>query len=199
MGDIKTNRMEFFRYKNKLKPEKGRLLISEPFLPDPNFERTVVLLCEHNDEGSFGFVLNKPSELKVNEVIEDIGSFENLVFVGGPVQQDTLHFIHRNMTVTNAIELRDSISWGGDFDSILSLSDTKQLQSNDIRFFVGYSGWGPGQLDSELEQESWIVCDFVTNELLFDTEPADLWRKALGSMGGRFSVYSNYPVDPRMN
>lgn len=191
--------MEFFRYKNKLKPEKGRLLISEPFLPDPNFERTVVLLCEHNDEGSFGFVLNKPSELKVNEVIEDIGSFENPVFVGGPVQQDTLHFIHRSIVVTNAIELRDHISWGGDFDSILSLSDTKQLQPADIRFFVGYSGWGPGQLESELEQESWIVCDFVTNELLFDTEPADLWRKALGSMGGRFSVYSNYPVDPRMN
>ena len=84
--------MEFFKYKNKLKPEKGRLLISEPFLPDPNFERTVVLLCEHNDDGSFGFVINKPSILKVNDVIEDIRAVEDIVFIGGPVQQDTLTF-----------------------------------------------------------------------------------------------------------
>lgn len=191
--------MEFFKYKNKLKPEKGRLLISEPFLPDPNFERTVVLLCEHNEEGSFGFVLNKPSALKVSEVIEDMASIENVVFVGGPVQQDTLHYIHRHVTVENAIELRDKINWGGDFESILSLSDTRQLGANDIRFFLGYSGWGPGQLEEELEQESWIVCDFVTNQLLFDTAPEQLWRTALDNMGGRFSVYSNYPVDPRLN
>lgn len=191
--------MEFFRYKNKLKPEKGRLLISEPFLPDPNFERTVVLLCEHNEEGSFGFVLNKPSALKLNEVIEDIGDHENPVFVGGPVQQDTLHFIHRNVQIENAVELADQIYWGGDFESILTMFDTRQISPNDIRFFLGYSGWGPGQLESELEQESWIVCDFVSNQLLFDTEPGTLWRKALDNMGGRFSVYSNYPVDPRLN
>jgi len=191
--------MEFFRYRNKLKPERGRLLISEPFLPDPNFERTVVLLCEHNDEGSFGFVLNKPSILKVNEVMEDIAGLENLVFVGGPVQQDSLHFINRNVCVTNATEIAHNIFWGGDFENLLTLCDTKQLSGNDVRFFLGYSGWGPGQLESELEQESWIVCDYVTNQLLFDTDPQLLWRKALDNMGGRFSVYSNYPVDPRMN
>jgi putative transcriptional regulator len=190
--------MEFFKYGNKLKPEKGRLLISEPFLPDPNFERTVVLLCDHNEEGSFGFVLNKPSILKVNEVMEDI-ALDSLVFVGGPVQQDTLHFINRNVGVTNAVEIVDSVFWGGDFDNLITLTDTKQLSNSDIRFFLGYSGWGPGQLDSELEQESWIVCDFVTNQLLFDTPPELLWRKALDNMGGRFSVFSNYPLDPRMN
>jgi putative transcriptional regulator len=191
--------MEFFKYKNKLMPERGRLLISEPFLPDPNFERTVVLLCEHNEEGSFGFVLNKPSILKVNEVVEDIGELENLVFVGGPVQQDTLHFIHRNAGVVNAVEIGSNVHWGGDFDNLISMCDTRQISSADVRFFLGYSGWGPGQLDSELDQESWIVCDFVTDQLLFDTDPQVLWRKALDSMGGRFSVYSNYPVDPRLN
>jgi putative transcriptional regulator len=191
--------MEFFRYNNKLKPERGRLLISEPFLPDPNFERTVVLLCEHNDDGSFGFVLNKPSVIKVNEVMEDFGNFESVVFVGGPVQQDTLHFIHRNVVIENAVEIVDAIHWGGDFESLISRYDTKQIDHKDIRFFLGYSGWGPGQLELELEQESWIVCDYVTNQLLFDTDPDQLWRKALDSMGGRFSVYSNYPVDPRMN
>jgi putative transcriptional regulator len=191
--------MEFFRYRNKLKPERGRLLISEPFLPDPNFERTVVLLCEHNDEGSFGFVLNKPSILKVNEVMEDISGLENVVFVGGPVQQDSLHFINRTVSVTNAVEIIDNIYWGGDFENLITLCDTKQITASDVRFFLGYSGWGPGQLESELEQESWIVCDYVTNQLLFDTDPQLLWRKALDNMGGRFSVYSNYPLDPRMN
>jgi putative transcriptional regulator len=191
--------MEFFRYKNKLTPERGRLLISEPFLPDPNFERTVVLLCEHNDEGSFGFVLNKPSILKVNEVMEDLTGLESVVYIGGPVQQDTLHFIHRNIAIENAVEITGNVFWGGDFETILSLCDTKQASSQDIRFFLGYSGWGPGQLNAELEQDSWIVCDFVTDQLLFDTEPQLLWRKALDSMGGKYSVISNYPVDPRLN
>src|SRR5688572_13498469 len=145
--------MEFFKYKNKLQPEKGRLLISEPFLPDPNFERTVVLLCEHNTEGSFGFVLNKPSALKVQEIIEDIG-LTNTVYVGGPVQQDTLHFIHRNGNIVNAVEIAGNVFWGGDLESLVTLTDTKQITEADIRFFVGYSGWGPGQLDSELEQDS---------------------------------------------
>lgn len=191
--------MEFFAYKNKLKPEKGRLLISEPFLPDPNFERTVVLLCEHNPEGSFGFVLNKPSTFKISEVLEDIVALETVVFVGGPVQQDTLHYIHRNISATNAVVIAENVFWGGDLENLSALCDTKQISSADVRFFIGYSGWGPGQLESELDQDSWIVCDFITDQLLFDTEPEVLWKKALDSMGGRFSVYSNYPVDPRLN
>lgn len=191
--------MEFFKYRNKIKPEKGRLLISEPFLPDPNFERTVVLLCEHNDEGSFGFVLNKPSILKVSEVMEDLTDLENLVYVGGPVQQDTLHFIHRNATLENAVEIVERIYWGGAFENLMLLLETHQVNSKDIRFFLGYSGWGPGQLDAELDQDSWIVCDYVTDQLLFDTGPDVMWRKALENMGGRFSMYSNYPVDPRLN
>lgn len=191
--------MEFFKYRNKIKPEKGRLLISEPFLPDPNFERTVVLLCEHNEEGSFGFVLNKPSILKVSEVMDDITELDNVVYVGGPVQQDTLHFIHRNTLLENAVEIVDQIFWGGAFENLMVLVETRQITGNDIRFFLGYSGWGPGQLDAELEQDSWIVCDYVTDQLLFDTGPEIMWRKALENMGGRFSMYSNYPVDPRLN
>jgi putative transcriptional regulator len=191
--------MDFFKYRNKIKPEKGRLLISEPFLPDPNFERTVVLMCEHNEEGSFGFVLNKPSILKVGEVMEDITDLDNLVYVGGPVQQDTLHFIHRNTQLENAVEIVEQIYWGGAFDNLMLLCQTQQITGKDIRFFLGYSGWGPGQLDEELEQDSWIVCDYVTDQLLFDTEPEIMWRKALENMGGRFSMYSNYPVDPRLN
>lgn len=191
--------MDFFKYRNKLKPEKGRLLISEPFLPDPNFERTVVLLCEHNEEGSFGFVLNKPAIVKVNEVMDELKNFEHPIFIGGPVQQDTLHFIHRNTEIEAGAEVRAGIYWGGNFENVLFLSDTEQLRPEQIRFFLGYSGWSEGQLEEELDQNSWIVCDFVTEDLLFETEPNNMWRKALGNMGGRFSVYANYPVDPNLN
>jgi putative transcriptional regulator len=191
--------MEFFKYKNKLKAEKGRLLISEPFLPDPNFERTVVLLCEHNDEGSFGFVLNKPAIVKVNDVMEELKNFSHDIFIGGPVQQDTLHFIHRNREIESGAEVIKDIFWGGNFENVLFLSDTQQLLPSHIKFFLGYSGWGPGQLDEELEENSWIVCDFVTEELMFETDPTGMWRKALGNMGGRFAVYANYPLDPNLN
>ena len=93
----------------------------------------------------------------------------------------------------------EGIYWGGSVESLLLLTDTKQILGSDIRFFLGYSGWGPGQLESELEEDSWIVCDYVSQELLFDTDPESMWKKALDGMGGRFSVYSNYPVDPRLN
>lgn len=191
--------MEFFKYRNKLQPERGRLLISEPFLADPNFERTVVLLCEHNEEGSFGFVVNKPSLLKIGEVMDVIGSIDDRVFVGGPVQQDTLHFLHRKTSLDKAVQIRDEIYWGGDFESLVSSIDTAEIKSSDVRFYLGYSGWSSGQLESELQEDSWIVCDYVTDDLLFDTEPTLMWKKALDNMGGRFSVYANYPVDPRLN
>ena len=115
------------------------------------------------------------------------------------MQQDTLHFIHRNALLENAVEIVDRIYWGGAFESLMLVCETKQIAAEDIRFFLGYSGWGPGQLEAELEQDSWIVCDYVTDQLLFDTGPEIMWRKALENMGGRFSMYSNYPVDPRLN
>ena len=191
--------MDFFKYKNKIAPEKGRLLISEPFLPDPNFERTVVLLCDHNEEGSFGFVLNKPSILKLSEVMESIRHMDEILYVGGPVQQDSLHFIHRNLSLDNAVEICNGISWGGNFENLVLMAGAKQVSSSDIRFFLGYSGWGPGQLESELEENSWIVCDHVTDQFLFDTDSQLMWKRALDNLGGRFSMYSNYPVDPRLN
>lgn len=191
--------MDFFNYKNKLKPEKGRLLISEPFLPDPNFERTIVLLCEHNDDGSFGFVLNKPSLSKIGDVLEDIKGIDATVLVGGPVQQDTLHYLHRMPELENAIEIGEGIYWGGSFERMTVLLESKQVEPTAIKFFLGYSGWSSGQLDEEIQADSWIVSDVVSEQLVFDTEPEIMWKEVLKSMGGRFSVYSNYPVDPRMN
>ncbi len=191
--------MDYFKYRNKLKPQKGRLLISEPFLPDPNFERTIILLCENNDEGSFGFVLNKPSLANVSDVMEDIRNYDFPAMVGGPVQQDTLHYLHRHSALEDAVEVSPGIFWGGNFEQVLFLMETGLLAHEDIKFFLGYSGWSSGQLETELEENSWIVSDLTSPELVFDTTPDAMWKKTLTIMGGRFSVYSNYPKDPRLN
>jgi putative transcriptional regulator len=191
--------MEFFNYKNRVEPGKGKILVSEPYLPDPNFERTIILLCEHNDEGSFGFIMNKPSLAKLADVMQDLKDIDAPVFIGGPVQQDTLHYIHRLSNLEESIEVMDGIYWGGNFDQLVSLIETKQVAASDIKFFLGYSGWSVGQIEEELKEDSWIVSDQVNEELLFDIKAEAMWQYALKRMGGRFSVYSNYPQDPRLN
>ena len=191
--------MDFFKYKTKVKPGPGKLLVSEPFLPDPNFERTIILMCEHNEDGSFGFVLNKPSLSKVAEVLDDLNKFEGMAFVGGPVQQDTLQYIHRIPNIEHAVEIMEGVFWGGNFEKICLLVETNQISEADVKFFLGYSGWTAGQLNEELKENTWIVSDQLDASLIFETDAEIMWQKALKLMGGRFSIYSNYPVDPRMN
>jgi len=191
--------MEFFEYRNKIDLQKGRLLLSEPYLADPNFERTVILLTEHNEEGAVGFILNKPSDSKLSEVMEDLKGLDSPIYIGGPVQQDTLHFIHSYADLEDAIEIESGLYWGGNFEQLLSGYDTGLISLTEVKFFLGYSGWSPGQLEEELKLSSWIVSDRVTNELIFETIPDQMWKKAMKELGGRFSVYSNYPADPRMN
>ncbi len=190
-----------FTYNNKnIKPEKGDLLISEPFLPDPNFQRTVVLICEHGADGSFGFVLNKQSLIKGMDVLEDAESFDAPLYVGGPVQQDTLHFIHRQVAeIGGGADLGEGIRWGGNFEQLMSLIRSGVANMEDFKFFLGYSGWGKGQLEEELEQNSWIIYKSATAEDIFDTQPDFLWRECLKKMGGKYKIISNYPTDPRLN
>ncbi len=181
-------------------PAKGDLLLSEPFLADTNFERSVVLICEHTDEGALGFVLNKPSLLTLADVVEEAAGFEQLLYTGGPVQQDTLHFVHRASALREGSDnLGGALYWGGDFELLLSLINTRQLPSQDIRFFAGYSGWAPGQLAAELDEDAWIVCKQATIEQVFDVPPEQLWREVLRTMGGKYRMFSNYPTDPRLN
>ncbi len=175
------------------------MLISEPFLPDPNFERTVVMICEHNEDGSFGFVLNKIAAVALEDIIEGMEGFEQEVFIGGPVQQDTLHFLHRSEILQGGTEIVEGLYWGGDFDQLMSMIDTRQIDPADFKFFVGYSGWGSGQLEEELSINSWIVARQATPDLVFDEKEDVLWKTVLKRLGGRFSVYSNYPIDPRLN
>lgn len=179
-------------------PSAGKVLIAEPFLGDPNFERSVVLICEHNNEGSFGLVLNNVSKNTIADVVDDI-YVDFPLFIGGPVEQNTLHFVHRlGHLIEDSIDLGNGIFWSGDFESIKSLLSIGTIKSEDIRFFIGYSGWGAGQLGNELAQNTWFVSD-INSDVLFEEYTNQFWRTVLKRMGGDYKVLANYPVDPRLN
>jgi len=185
------------------KPQAGRFLVSEPFMDDPNFSRTVVLLAEHNEKGSLGFVLNRQLNASINNIIEDLPAFKAPVFLGGPVEQNTLHFVHRLGDLVRGSRLiAEGLYWSGDFDDVRELIANGKIATRDILFFVGYSGWGEGQLEQELTQKAWIVAP-SNAEFVFTKNYQDLWRKILRHMGEahseRYKVISNYPVDPRLN
>ncbi|WP_108211260.1 YqgE/AlgH family protein [Pontibacter mucosus] len=182
-----------------IKPRSGSILISEPYLGDPNFERSVILLCSHEEEGSFGLVLNRPSNLHLSDVLDVFEEdFDMVLGVGGPVQYNTLHYIHRLADLPQAVKLNDNLYWGGDFEVLRTMIDTGQVAKEDIRFFLGYSGWTPGQLQEEVDKNVWIVNNNAANKL-FTLDTETLWRSILRQMGGKFKVLSNYPDDPRLN
>lgn len=181
------------------KPSKGRLLISEPFLTDPYFRRSVVLLSEHGEEGTVGFIINKPTEVMLNEALKDFPEFSAHIYFGGPVQPDSLHYIHRlGNKLEGSREIGSGIYWGGEFEELKLLIDTRQVNPEDIRFYAGYSGWGPQQLNEELDQKSWIVArlDHIS---AFSEKPRDLWKEALKSLGSDYAMIANFPEDPSMN
>jgi putative transcriptional regulator len=178
---------------------KGSILISEPYLGDPNFERTVLLICEHTDEGSLGFVLNKPSVITVESVIPDLEDFSDVLYLGGPVGQDSVNFIYKgNGEIENSLPIGNGFFLGGEFEQLLEMVNLKQLSPADFRFFSGYSGWSPGQLQKEMEENTWITGN-LSIEQVFQIEPQKMWQEILKSMGGKYRMYSNFPIDPRLN
>ncbi|MGN6437169.1 MAG: YqgE/AlgH family protein [Agriterribacter sp.] len=177
----------------------GTLLIAEPFLKDPHFMRTVILLCEHEDEGSFGFVLNKDFKHTVDELVPELEGIKLPVFVGGPVQADTLHFLHNCPDqIPGGVEVIDGIYWGGDFELVKLLLQKNQLDPGDIRFYIGYSGWGSHQLDDEMKGKSWITTKAKKN-IVFHRTPADIWKDSLKLLGSEYSMMINFPTDPQLN
>ncbi|MEM1055799.1 MAG: YqgE/AlgH family protein [Bacteroidota bacterium] len=180
-------------------PIPGSLLVAEPPMPDPNFKRTVILLCEHSLEGSFGLVLNRPAHVKLSEVATIPLPFDAALWHGGPVQPDTLHYLHPyGDALPDALPVLDGVYWGGDFDTLANGLARDRFDRDRIRFFVGYSGWGAGQLDAEVEDGSWIVME-GTQGVAFAEEDDELWRQILRELGGEYALLSTFPDDPRMN
>ena len=180
-------------------PGPGILLIAEPFLKDPNFMRTVILLCDHQEEGSFGFVINRTFGHTLDELMNDIDQLKIPVYYGGPVQMDTIHFLHQYpQQITGSYEVMNGIYWGGDFETAVTLLREGSIDSNKIRFFIGYSGWGQGQLKDELNEKSWLTTE-ATRKLVFHKNAEQIWKDALKNLGGEYEMMGNFPIDPQLN
>jgi putative transcriptional regulator len=180
--------------------QSGSFLISDPFLKDPHFSRTVVLLCDHSTaDGSFGFVMNKIQNVTLADLMNDLDEFTVPVYYGGPVQRETLHFIHRQPElIPGGLEITKGVYWGGNYDTLIEQLKQGNINYSKIRFFQGYSGWGTGQLTEEMEANTWIAHP-ANEELIFFHQPESLWKEVLKRMGGDYEKMIHYPLDPQLN
>lgn len=183
---------------NKVAPSIGKLLIAEPFLSDPNFARSVILLCEHGDEGSVGFILNHATELTLSDLLPEMLNKEVPVYQGGPVQMDTLHMLHRMPEKLGGTEIIPGIYWGGSYEALQEVILTNDYKPTDLRLFVGYAGWTKDQLTKELDESSWIITE-AKADLLFETEAKDVWKEAVRTLGKKYAFIENMPVNPLLN
>ena len=184
---------------NKLNPKKGRILIAEPFMEDPYFKRSVVLLTEYNVDGAFGFMLNKPLDITVNDIMINFPKFNAPVFMGGPVQPDNLFYIHsQGEIIEGSQHIIDNLYWAGNFEQLKQLITDQKIFPNEIKFFIGYSGWDYTQLKNEIEDDSWIIATSDSKSLI-ESNQNGLWQSTLKKMGSEYAVLSNFPEDPSLN
>lgn len=177
---------------------RGKLIIASPALGDPNFARSVVLIAEHSDDGAMGLVLNRPSDAEVAVAVGELGGIVapgDLVYEGGPVQTSAVMVLaeFNDPAAAAAVVL-------GDVGFLPSHGDPRELADGlrRTRVFAGHSGWGPGQLDAELDEGSWIVVEARIDDV-FAPDPDELWGEALERKGGAYARLARIPDDPSVN
>jgi putative transcriptional regulator len=177
----------------------GSMLLAEPFMLDPHFRRSAVLICEHTDVGTLGFILNKVVNIQLEDLFDEFPSFEAPIFYGGPVQTDTLHYIHNvGDLLEDSMKVSDGIWWGGDFEKLKFLISAQLIQPQNIRFFVGYAGWSSGQLRDEITEGSWVMSDVHAN-YAFKMEPKEVWSKAMYDKGNVYEILASLPDEEAWN
>ena len=180
--------------------EKGKILIAEPsIIGDISFNRSIILLVEHGNNGSIGFILNKPMNLNISDLIPEIES--NLkIYNGGPVQQDNLYFVHKiSDLIPESIMISEGLYWSGNFEYVLKLIKKGEINKNDIRFFLGYSGWDSNQLNNELNNNTWILSENSHNKNIITAVDEVFWKNKMLDLGGEYSLWSNAPEHPSHN
>ncbi len=184
---------------NDLKPRKGRVLLSEPLMGDYYFGRSVVLLAEHNEEGSFGLIVNKTVDTKFNEILPDFPEFDSQLFLGGPVETNRLFILHTlGDKISDSIEIIKGLYWGGNLDDIKEMISLNLVNSKNIRFFIGYSGWSAGQLENELKRNSWVITR-ATSEKIFTKSPENLWDDLVKKLVDDYRYWKKLPKNPMYN
>lgn len=182
------------------KPEKGDLLIAEPsIIGDLSFNRAVILLADNNQLGAVGFIINKQLDYNLKDLVEDT-ECDFPIYNGGPVEQDNLYFIHKSPElIPNSIEIAQGIFWGGDFSIVLDLINSGKISCEDIKFFLGYSGWDENQLDSELKSQAWLVTQNTYKNSIISECCEEFWKEKMLELGGNYSIWSNAPENPSYN
>ncbi len=184
---------------NKLKANRGKLLIAEPTLADSYFKRAVIILTEHNESGTVGFILNKQLDIRLCEAIDDFKDFDFPIYFGGPVKRDNLFYIHTlGEQIEGSMLISEGLYWGGNFDQLKELIINKKIDQHQVKFFLGYSGWEPQQLHREMEEHSWFVSKTNKGTVMAETDK-EMWRKVMKTMGTEFAMLSNFPDNPSMN
>ena len=186
---------------NNLLPAQGSILISEPFLQDAYFQRSVVLLVEHNTQGSMGFVLNKKTDLIVNTFFPELEEYPEIpIYLGGPVSANRLFFIHSlgDLIVPDSVKIKDRLYFDGDFEALKRYMQNGHSIEGKVKFFLGYSGWTEGQLGNEINKNSWVVSHAAKeNVVLADGE--SFWKNSLEQLGSNYEAWTKYPKDPYLN
>jgi putative transcriptional regulator len=191
---------DIFKIKhNNLHPCKGSILIAEPFLQDAYFQRSVVLLVEHDLNGTMGFVLNKQTDLIINDFFSDLRNLSGIpIYLGGPISSNRLFFIHTlEGLIPDSVEIADGVYLGGDFETIKQYIIHENEIEGKVKFFLGYSGWEKGQLGCEIEEDAWMVSHSLGNIMYADDET--FWRRSLQVLGKKYKTWINFPKDPYMN
>jgi putative transcriptional regulator len=181
-------------------PSVGRLLIAEPFMNEPYFGRSVVLLTEHSELGSMGIVLNKPLKLFLHEIIDNVKVQENIpVFCGGPVGSKSLFYLHNISDAPQNLKITNDLYLGGDFGWLMERINAGLEVTDKVRFFLGYAGWNEGQLVEEIRRQSWVVSKKAGEDILSSSGGENFWAKAMQSMGGKYKKWVEFPQNPNLN
>jgi putative transcriptional regulator len=174
-------------------PEVGDLLISEPFMRDENLRRSVIYLCEVSEDGAYGMVLNHPLPVPMKMLIDDFPESEFYANYGGPVDDEKLFYIHNLDFMDNAEQIKDDLFFGGSFEEVKTKIVSGEIDSSNIRFFVGYTGWDKGQLQREIREKSWIVWKNHSRTILNSVD-LELWSVCMKEMGGIYAEMEKYPL-----
>ena len=184
---------------NTLNPKIGDVLISEPFMNDYSFRRSVILLIDHNEEGSLGVVINKRLSIPFNVIVLGFPEFNADVYLGGPVETNRVFFIHTiGELIPDSVKISSGLYWSGNVNALKAMIKNDLIKPHEIKFFVGYAGWDGGQLRNELKANTWIVGRFSAKQL-FQTAPGKMWSRFTKEMGEKYSLWSKFPVNPSDN
>lgn len=186
-------------YSHLTQPKQGQLLLSEPFTSDFFFKRSAVLLAEHNKEGSFGFIINRPLNLTFSDIFPKLPPIDAPIYLGGPVNRNSLFFIHHSKELfPQSKEIIKDLYWDADLKSLKKNLKSGLVQSADIKFVLGYAGWTPRQLEEEFSKDYWLISSCRSTQVLSGKTEA-LWRNRIKKMPNDIAIWANFPDDPQMN